>query len=417
MTSYPFVATTSACLATLATGPLHNVVTPYVEALRTQRYAERTINHYLRGLVHLSHWMRASGRVLSDINAPLIEEFTGAHSSGCSCRQRPSMTAAELHAALRRLLNHVPSPEGERPEATPVAVEVGRFADYLENICGLTATTWTRRCREVKAFLTFCFDTTAPVMAALSPTQIEAFMTVSSRRLRPSTLGVIGCDLRSYFRFRALQGDATGALIAAVPRTAAPRQAALPSVLSDAQREMFLQAFDRCHPVECRDYAIARCLLDLGLRADEVTRLSLESMDWHRGTLTLRDTKSKRAHCMPLPVATGEAITHYLRDRRPATVDRRLFVRHRAPWGRPLTVSAIRNSMNRAFVRCGLGDRFCSTHVLRRTAATRWQRSGASVKEIADLLRHRSLDTASRYARMDIERLRAVSLPWPGDRS
>ncbi|TQE95104.1 MAG: integrase, partial [Spiribacter salinus] len=48
---------------------------------------------------------------------------------------------------------------------------------------------------------------------------------------------------------------------------------------------------------------------------------------------------------------------------------------------------------------------------------TRLQRSGASVKEIADLLRHQSLDTASTYARVDLEGLRAVSMPWPGRRS
>jgi site-specific recombinase XerD len=80
-------------------------------------------------------------------------------------------------------------------------------------------------------------------------------------------------------------------------------------------------------------------------------------------------------------------------------------------------VAAIRNAMNRAFVRCGLRDQFCNTHVLRRTTATRLQRAGASVKEIADLLRHRSIDTASAYACVDLEGLRAVALPWPGSRS
>jgi integrase/recombinase XerD len=91
-------------------------------------------------------------------------------------------------------------------------------------------------------------------------------------------------------------------------------------------------------------------------------------------------------------------------------------VRHRAPADKPLSVAAIRNAMNRAFVRCGLRSRFCNTHVLRHTMATRLQRAGASVKEIADLLRHQNLNTASTYARVDVEGLRAVALPWPGSR-
>jgi integrase/recombinase XerD len=178
--------------------------------------------------------------------------------------------------------------------------------------------------------------------------------------------------------------------------------------------EAFLAAFDCADPVGLRDYAIARCLLDLGLRGHEVTYLTLESVDWRSATLTISGTKSKRVQQLPLPVSAGEAIARYLRQARPQIEHRALFVRHRAPIGKPLSVPAIPNAMNRAFVRCGLRDRFCNTHVLRRTTATRLQRAGASVKEIADLLRHRSLDTASTYARVDLEGLRAVALPWPG---
>lgn len=49
--------------------------------------------------------------------------------------------------------------------------------------------------------------------------------------------------------------------------------------------------------------------------------------------------------------------------------------------------------------------------------ATRLQKTGASIKEIADLLRHRDLNTARVYARVDLERLRAVALAWPGSGS
>jgi site-specific recombinase XerD len=44
----------------------------------------------------------------------------------------------------------------------------------------------------------------------------------------------------------------------------------------------------------------------------------------------------------------------------------------------------------------------------------RLQRSGASLKEIADLLGHEDLDATKIYAKVDLEGLRAVALPWPG---
>jgi site-specific recombinase XerD len=234
--------------------------------------------------------------------------------------------------------------------------------------------------------------------------------------MRTSSVQVVCTSLRSYFRFRSLKGDATETLSASLPRFP-HRNQQLPKTLSETQLVAFLKAFDLSNPVELRDYAIARCMLDLGLRGDEVTHLTLQSVDWRSAALILNNTKSKREQRMPLPAATGEVIARYLRDARPQTADRRLFVRHRAPIGKPLDPAAIRSAMNRAFERCGLRDQFCNTHVLRRTMATRLQCAGISVKEIADLLRHSDLDTAKTYARVDVESLRKVALPWPGSLS
>ncbi|MEX0827390.1 MAG: site-specific integrase, partial [Haliea sp.] len=187
-----------------------------------------------------------------------------------------------------------------------------------------------------------------------------------------------------------------------------------PKVLSDSEVAAFLNAFDFTDAVGLRDYVIGRCLLDLGLRGHEVTHLTLESIDWRRAMLTITGAKSKRVQQLPLPASTGAAVVQYLRQGRPETTSRRLFVRHRAPFDKPLSVPAIRSSMNRAFARCGLSDRFCNTHVLRRTMATQLQCAGVSVKMIADVLRHKSLDTACSYARVDVEQLRTIALPWPG---
>ncbi|MBK8337342.1 MAG: tyrosine-type recombinase/integrase [Sterolibacteriaceae bacterium] len=300
------------------------------------------------------------------------------------------------------------------PPADPVAVELERFGEYLANTCGLAPITRDRRVQHVGTFLVREFGTQTPVLSQLSAARLDAFFADLSSHLRPASLRVVGNSLRSYFRYRALLGESTAALAAALPRIADWRRTTLPKVLSDSELEAFMQAFDRTDPVGLRDYAIARCLVDLALRGHEVTYLTLESVDWRSATLTVSGTKSKRVQQLPLPVTTGEPSlnTFGMDGHRPLT--RALFVRHRAPFDKPLGVPAIRNSMNRAFVRCGQRDRFCNTHVLRRTTATRLQRSGASVKEIADLMRHQSLDTASTYARVDLECLRTVALPWSG---
>lgn len=406
------------CRQEFNNSPLSATITLYVEALLTQRYAKSTIRLYLHALAHFGHWMKGETLCLENIDAALTERFIREHLPVCTCSMSLHSGVADTRAALRYLLKQLAQ---QRPVKSlgddPITAELGRFDEYLQNICGVAPQTNARRCKDVGALLFHCFGAEPLVLSPLSGAQIDAFLATLIPRLRPASLRVVCNNLRSYFRFRALLGESTDALSAALPRVADWRHATLPKALSDAQLEAFLKAFDCSNPVELRDYAIARCLLDLGLRGDEVAHLTLKSVDWRNGTLTLDTSKSKRVQQLPLPVPTGEAIARYLRYGRPQTTDRNLFVRHRAPADTPLSVAAIRNAMNRAFVRCGLRDQFCNTHVLRRTTATRLQRAGASVKEIADLLRHRSIDTASAYARVDLEGLRTVALPWPGSRS
>lgn len=397
----------------LTDGPLDSIVTPYIDALRKQRYADHTIRSYLGCLAHFNFWIKSKDVDLMNVNSSLVKRFLLNHLPACTCPSPCYSGISSSGAALRHLLRLLPC-EWSVASTDPVAVELERFTDYLANICGVAPVTRDGCIQHVKSFLVYMFGAETPNVSQLSVTQLDVFFAERSAHLRPSSLRTVCNSLRSYFRYRALLGESTDRLVAALPRIADWRRATLPKVLSDSELVDFLNAFDRTNPVGQRDYAMARCLLDLGLRGHEVTYLTLESFDWRNATLTISSAKSKHVQQLPLPVSTGEAVAQYLWQGRPKTTSRMLFVRHRAPFDKPLGIPAIRNSMNRAFVRCGLHDRFCNTHVLRRTMATRLQQAGASVKEIADILRHQSLDTASVYARVDMEGLRAVAMPWPG---
>ena len=113
-----------------------------------------------------------------------------------------------------------------------------------------------------------------------------------SKKRKPSRGGVIGVALRCYLRYRALQGDGVQALIAAVPTVAGWRHSGLPDTLSTKELSRFLDSFDRRSPSSRRGYAMARCLTDLGLRANEVIHLQLDDLDWREGTIRLAKSKS-----------------------------------------------------------------------------------------------------------------------------
>jgi integrase len=157
---------------------------------------------------------------------------------------------------------------------------------------------------------------------------------------------------------------------------------------------------------------MVRCLVDLGLRSSEVVGLRLNDIDWQAGTVRLAKAKSRRKDVLPLPYETGQAISSYLISERPQTASRAVFVRHVAPYGKPIGTGVVQRAVRAAYRRCGLPH--TRVHILRHSVASRLLNAGTPLKEIADVLRHRSLDTSAIYTKVDTARLTAIALPWPG---
>lgn len=150
----------------------------------------------------------------------------------------------------------------------------------------------------------------------------------------------------------------------------------------------------------------------LHFTAGEVVTIDLDDIDWEAGTLRIAKNKSRRVDVLPLPQTTGQAIATYLRVERPPTTSRRVFVRHVAPVDAPIGPEVLRKIVREAYRRSGLPH--TKVHILRHTLAGRMLASGSTLKEIADVLRHRALDTSMIYTKVDMARLSAVAMPWPG---
>ncbi len=74
---------------------------------------------------------------------------------------------------------------------------------------------------------------------------------------------------------------------------------------------------------------------------------------------------------------------------------------------------AISEVVKRALRRCGIEVPRPGAHLLRHTLASHLAQKGASLKEIADLLRHRQVNSASVYTHVDLPALKALAQPWP----
>ncbi|MGH8962709.1 MAG: tyrosine-type recombinase/integrase [Jatrophihabitantaceae bacterium] len=216
-------------------------------------------------------------------------------------------------------------------------------------------------------------------------------------------------SLRAFLRYAYLAGLVESDLSAAVLPVSGRRTSLLPLGLTEAQTRALLRSCDRRRAVGRRDYAMIMLMLRLGLRAREVADLELDDIDWRAGTVTVHG-KRTRTDQLPLPVDVGTAITSYLQHGRPRTVVREIFIRTASP-AEGVSRSAVSSVVRRASERAGLEP--FGSHRLRHTTACQMLRAGGSLVEIGQVLRHDSLGSTARYARVDVERLRTIARAWP----
>ncbi len=296
-----------------------------------------------------------------------------------------------------------------------IADELRRYDDHMRDVRGLAAGTRYNHCRIVAQFLRKKFADGVVTMAKLRAIDIRRFI---ARQLGESpsrsAAAQVATALRSYLRYRTICGDSVTGLSAVISSPVQWKLASLPRALKpdEVQRLLAVLPYGR---TPRRGYAIVRCALDMGLRAGEIANLSIDDIDWREGTVTLKGTKSRRQDILPLPMNTGQALADYLQHERPATASRALFLCRRESRDIPVTTHVIHNVIRRACQRAGLPG--SGSHVLRHTLACRLVENGSSLKEVADVLRHRSLETTRIYAKLDTPNLADVALPWPGSAS
>jgi len=294
--------------------------------------------------------------------------------------------------------------------------ELGRYDEHLRDVRGLASGTRRNYVRIASCLLRRKFTDGVVDLSQLQPADVrQYFASEWDAHRTPSNASRLASGIRSYLRYRSACGDRVDALTAVISSPAHWKLATLPHALTAEEVRQLLDSFRFVRRWPKRGYAIVRCALDLGLRAGEIAGLTISDIDWRAGIVKLRGTKSLRQDILPLPVETGQSLADYLQHERPPTSNPAIFVRCLGSHDQPISSSAIQKVITRAFRRSGLPH--SGSHALRHTLACRLVENGSSLKEVADLLRHRSLNTTLIYAKLDTPKLSTVPLPWPGSES
>ncbi|MEA3275330.1 MAG: site-specific integrase [Pseudomonadota bacterium] len=395
---------------------LRSCIDAYADHLKRGGYATTTTHEHMLCLAHLARWMRQSRCEVEELDEAAVGRFLNEHLPDCDCPQpvcRNRRDLSDTCSHLLRVLRDKGVIAKPATEGGPIEEELHGFDAYMNRVRGLAEGTRQDRTRIVRRLLTECFADQPVVISTLQPAGVREFLAKElERRGSTSHASALASALRAYFRYRTACGDQVAPLLGVIASPAHWSLASLPRSLTDEEIERLLASFTPDLPSPRRGYAMVRCALDLGLRSSEIAKLALTDIDWQAGTLRLRRTKSRREDILPLPPTTGEAIAAYLRLERPASVNPAVFVRHMAPYDVPIGPDAVRKAIRLAYRRIGLTHG--RTHALRHTLARHLVESGGSIKEVADVLRHRSLNTSLIYAKLDSRSLGAVALPWPG---
>jgi site-specific recombinase XerD len=285
---------------------------------------------------------------------------------------------------------------------------LAEFRTWLDRERGLSPESVRCYCNQAKAFLAAAGGPEA--VSGLDAGTVTAFMVEHSKDRNGWSAKAMVTSLRAFLRFAHATGKTVVPLAAAVPAVASWRLSALPCSLKAGEIERLLAGCDRDTVTGLRDYAVLSLLARLGLRGAEAAGLQLGDIDWRAGEIAVTG-KGSRTERLPLPVPAGEALATWLAKGRPACESRAVFVTVRRPY-RQLTAAAVRQVMGRACGQAGLERR--GAHQLRHALATEMLRAGASLPEVGQVLRHRSMLSTSVYAKVDPDALRPLARPWPG---
>lgn len=389
--------------------PLTVHVRPFAIRLIENGYAKGTIQSKLWSLADFGKWLTRRGIAVTHVDETLIDRFVKGR-KGERLQRGNVKTLTQFLEDLRR--RNVVAHRTPIVDESELGKILNRYEEHLRSERGLSTSTVINYRPFIRKFLVERFGDASFFFEELKASDISGFILRHAHTMSPKRAQGMTSAFRSFFRFLFGSGKLQSDLASSVPTVASWRLSTVPKYLVPEEVQRLLGACDRKTSVGRRNYAILLLLARLGLRAGEVVALKLEDIDWRIGEINIRG-KGLFHDRMPLPPDVGEAVASYLSTDRPRCQTRQVFICMKAPhrgFAGPSTLTTI---VRRALAHADLHPAFKGAHLLRHSLATSMLRSGATMSEIGEVLRHREPNTTEIYAKVDFNGLRSLAHRWP----
>lgn len=402
----------------LARGPAGSLVASFAERLRQDGYAELTARRHLRSAEHVAHWASRVGIALDGPIEPILDGFDRhlrrrRQCPGHGCRPFGHTFRVQILLSARLFLNHLAGgdlvsyqPDTRVVPFPPLFVSFCRWMQQQRGTCDSTLSNYGIHICEL-------LRRVGEEPARWDARGLREFVMEGSQTCGWAAAKKRTTALRMFLRFLIAEGRCASELYEAVPVLVHRRLSSLPRYLSADDVERVIASCDHESAVGQRDRAILLLLARLGLRAGDVVQLRLRDIDWRAASFQVSG-KGRRETRLPLTRELGDALVTYLTRSRPQTGTDTVFVRSRAPYRAFRSHCAVSVIVDRAFARAGvIRPSRGAAHLLRHSVATAMLRHGASLQDVAALLRHQSVTTTEIYAKVDVTALRTIAQPWP----
>jgi len=375
--------------------------------LANARYSAETIRSYIFAAARYDAWARerhhdmASALISSELDA-YRAYLTHRHPE----RRRPD--GGNDYCGAHRFAKYLRERSGIKVDVPSEATSLEmRFVDWLcrhRGVCPRTAEGYALKVRRLLRAL-------GPEPRMYSAAQLRDNVLAQSRGFGDSHVDGVVTSIRMFIRFLVIHQECSEGLQYAIPRVAKWQKASLPRYLCPADVQRIIDTCDPEIPLGARDRAILLLLSRLALRGGDVAGLSLGDIDWTRARIRVSG-KSRTPAWLPLPQDAGDALLHYIQTARPDCSNDAVFLISCAPYtrilGRQISLTA-----ERAIRRAGVKTTSLGAHQFRHSAATAWLSQGMTLQAIGAVLRHSDVDTTAIYAKVDVNLLRGIALPWP----
>ncbi|MDR2705410.1 MAG: site-specific integrase [Planctomycetaceae bacterium] len=380
----------------------------YLEA----NYPTEYIKHSLHSMSLFGDWlqkMRIPLQVVDRQHINMFVEYAKSHLPRRSVHvESARKRTAKLAVSLIR--KHSPPPM----DRSPIPQEIVRYVNYLRDQRDLADFTIAAHRNGIHEFLRHFFSKRKISIRQIKPKQINQFFQLISPSPHNSKRRRFRAILKGYFQYLEIHGTPTRHLIAAIPLISVPRRAPSPCLVSEKELKLLLNSIDHSSRLGKRTHATILCLNDLGIRIGDVTRINLDNLDWRGGTICIGNHKTSASFLLPMSQRVGNALATYIKDARPISKSRRVFLNHYSrSGGTPATEDALKVNINKQWKTAGLFGKLSGTHIFRRSMATHLLEKGIPLKEIADFLGHRTIESTALYTQIDLSSLRQVAQSWP----